>query len=261
MRAQQLHYSHQHLNSLRLKRAVDIFGSVVGLVLLLPLLMIVAIMIKLDSRGPVFFRQERVGQGGRSFQIFKFRTMCVGAEQLGAALTVRADKRVTRVGRFLRASKIDELPQLINVLAGWMSLVGPRPEVPQYIKLYTPEQRSLMLSMQPGMTDYASIILRDESSLFDHNSDPVEIYRQQILPVKVGCYQRYIREMGALNDLRIILATILLVVVRWAPDWLGIEHDLSLPAHGTIDATALAPLSVVNRTLEPEGYSAHQVQG
>jgi len=145
MATQRLSYSHHYLYSLPLKRAIDIVGSVVGLVVLLPLLVTVAIMIKFDSPGPVFFRQVRVGRGGRSFRILKFRTMCVGAEQLGTALTVRADKRVTRVGKFLRRTKIDELPQLVNVLTGSMSLVGPRPEVPQYIKFYTPEQREDLL--------------------------------------------------------------------------------------------------------------------
>jgi lipopolysaccharide/colanic/teichoic acid biosynthesis glycosyltransferase len=261
MRAQQLSYSHKHSNSLWLKRAVDIVGSVLGLILLLPLLVIVAIMIKLDSPGPAFFRQKRVGQGGRSFRILKFRTMCVGAEQLGPKLTVHADKRVTRVGRFLRGTKIDELPQLINVLAGSMSLVGPRPETPQYFMFYTPEQRSLILSMRPGMTDYASILLRDESSLFPPDRDPVEIYRHEILPVKIRCYQRYLREMGALSDLRIILATILLLVVRWSPGWLGVEHDLGLAPLRSMEPNALAPIPVVDRNLEPQRSAAQRVGG
>jgi len=222
---QELSYSDHYPNSLWLKRTIDVVGSIVGLILLLPLFVIVTIIIKLDSSGPIFFRQERVGQGGRPFRIFKFRTMCVGAERLGTALTVRDDKRLTRAGRFLRRGKIDELPQLLNVLAGSMSLVGPRPEVPQYIEFYTPEQRSLIQSMRPGMTDYASILLRDESSLFDPESDPVETYRRKLLPVKLSCYRRYVREMGTLTDLRIILATVLLLVV----DWLGIEHDLNIP--------------------------------
>jgi lipopolysaccharide/colanic/teichoic acid biosynthesis glycosyltransferase len=254
MATQRLSYSHHYLYSLPLKRAIDIVGSVVGLVVLLPLLVTVAIMIKFDSPGPVFFRQVRVGRGGRSFRILKFRTMCVGAEQLGTALTVRADKRVTRVGKFLRRTKIDELPQLVNVLTGSMSLVGPRPEVPQYIKFYTPEQRSLICSMRPGMTDYASILLRDESSLFDPDSDPVEIYRQTILPVKFRCYQRYVREMGVLNDLRIILGTILLLVVRWSPGWLRIEHDPKiLSPNRRMEAKAFAQLSLASRNLEPHG--------
>jgi lipopolysaccharide/colanic/teichoic acid biosynthesis glycosyltransferase len=214
--------------TLALKRAFDIVGAVLGLVVLLPLGVVIAIAIKVDSPGPVFFLQERVGRGGRPFRIFKFRSMGVGAGKAGLALTVRADKRVTRVGRFLRASKLDELPQLINVLGGSMSLVGPRPEVPEFIKLYAPEQRSLILTMRPGMTDYAAILFRDESSLLDESRDPVEAYRQQILPVKFAFYQRYSYDIGLLNDLRIILATILLLVVGRLPKSLGIEHNLKM---------------------------------
>ena len=184
-----------------LKRAFDVVGSALGLVLLLPLLVVVAIVIKLDSRGPVFFRQERVGQGDRSFRIFKFRTMRVAAPQAGTALTVRADKRITRVGAVLRRSKIDELPQLMNVFAGDMSLVGPRPEVPEFMNFYTPEQRSVLVSMRPGMTDYAAILFRDESSLLDEESNPVEVYRHEIMPIKFVHYERYSREIGVLNDL------------------------------------------------------------
>lgn len=220
--------SYGNVNS-RMKRAIDWIGSAFGLLFLLPLFVIVAIIIKLDSPGPVFFRQERTGRGGRPFQIFKFRTMCVGAEHMGPKLTVCADKRVTKIGRFLRASKIDELPQLINVLAGSMSLVGPRPETPQYMALYAPEARSLILSMRPGITDYASILLRDESSLFVQGKDPVEIYRQQVLPLKLSCYRRYVVEIGVLTDLRIILATVLLLAVRWSPGWLNVEHEMHLP--------------------------------
>jgi lipopolysaccharide/colanic/teichoic acid biosynthesis glycosyltransferase len=218
--------------TLTLKRATDIVAAALGLVVLLPLFAVVAIAIKLDTPGPVFFRQERVGRGGRPFRMFKFRSMGVGAAKAGLALTVRADKRVTRVGSFLRASKLDELPQLINVLGGSMSLVGPRPEVPEFMNFYAPEQRAVILSMQPGMTDYATILFRDESSLLDQNNDPLEVYRQQILPIKFAYYQRYSQEIGVLNDLRIILATILLVAVGRVPKALGIEHDLKmLPSH------------------------------
>ena len=212
--------------TIALKRAFDVAGSALGLVLLLPLLIAVAVMIKLDSRGPVFFRQERVGQGDRPFRIFKFRTMGVAATQAGTALTVHADKRITRVGAVLRRSKIDELPQLMNVLAGDMSLVGPRPEVPEFMNFYAPEQRSILVSMRPGMTDYAAILFRDESSLLDQDSDPVEVYRHEIMPIKFVHYERYSREIGVLNDFRIILATILLLVVGRVPRRFGIEHEL-----------------------------------
>jgi lipopolysaccharide/colanic/teichoic acid biosynthesis glycosyltransferase len=125
-----------------MKRISDVVGSTLGLLLLLPVLAVVAIIIKLDSAGPVFFRQERVGRGGRSFRIFKFRSMVVGASRAGTALTVHGDTRITRVGKFLREHKLDELPQFINVLAGDMSIVGPRPEVPEFMKFYTPDQRA-----------------------------------------------------------------------------------------------------------------------
>lgn len=210
------------------KRALDAVGAVVGLVLLLPAFLLLAFAIKFDSPGPVFFRQERVGQDGRPFRIFKFRSMVANAAQVGSALTVCADKRITRVGAFLRRTKLDELPQLLNVLGGDMSLVGPRPEVPEFMELYTPQQRALIISMRPGMTDYAAILFRDESSLLDQRCDPVEIYRHQIMPMKFAHYERYSCEIGVLNDLRIILATILLLVLGQVPQWLGIESELRM---------------------------------
>src|SRR5262245_45236657 len=134
--------------TMALKRVLDIVGSAFGLLLLAPVLVTVAMIVKLDSAGPVFFRQERIGQRGRPFRIFKFRSMV--ADPGGPALTVRADKRITRAGMFLRRTKLDELPQLINVLAGDMTIVGPRPEVPEFLKFYAPHQRAIILSMRPG---------------------------------------------------------------------------------------------------------------
>jgi lipopolysaccharide/colanic/teichoic acid biosynthesis glycosyltransferase len=212
--------------TMAVKRMLDIVGSALGLLLLAPVLPLIAIVIKLDSPGPIFFRQERVGRGGRSFRIFKFRSMVVGAARTGRALTVRGDPRITRMGMLLRRSKLDELPQLINVLAGDMSIVGPRPEVPEFMKFYTPDQRALMLSMRPGITDYAAILFRDESSLLDGDSDPIEVYRDRIMPIKFAFYERYSRQIGVVNDLRIILATILLLIVGRLPLWLGIECKL-----------------------------------
>jgi lipopolysaccharide/colanic/teichoic acid biosynthesis glycosyltransferase len=212
--------------TMAVKRILDVVGSALGLLLLLPLLAVIAVIIKFDSPGPIFFRQERVGRRGRLFRVFKFRSMLVGATHAGTALTVRADTRITRVGTFLRRSKLDELPQLVNVLAGDMSIVGPRPEVPEFMKFYTPDQRAVILSMRPGITDYATILFRDESSLLDQDRDPVEVYRREIMPVKFTYYERYRREIGILNDLRIIFATILLLVVGLVPQWLGIEHQL-----------------------------------
>jgi lipopolysaccharide/colanic/teichoic acid biosynthesis glycosyltransferase len=212
------------------KRTLDIVGSALGLLLLLPVLAVVAVIIKLDSPGLIFFRQERVGRGGRSFRIYKFRSMVVGAERAGTALTVRADTRITRVGMFLRRSKLDELPQLINVLLGDMSIVGPRPEVPEFMEFYTPDQRAIILAMRPGITDYAAILFRDESSLIDGERDPIDVYRREIMPAKFACYERYSREIGVLNDLRVIAATILLLVVGRVPYWLGVEHRLQMPS-------------------------------
>jgi lipopolysaccharide/colanic/teichoic acid biosynthesis glycosyltransferase len=220
-----------------LKRALDIFGSALGLLILLPVLIIVGIIIKLDSPGPVFFRQERLGQRGRRFRILKFRSMVVGAAHAGTALTVCADRRITRAGMFLRRTKLDELPQLINVLAGDMSIVGPRPEVAEFVKFYTPNQRAIILSMRPGMTDYAAILFRDESSLLGQGRDPVEVYRREIMPAKFACYERYSREIGLVNDLSIIFATILLLVTGRIPQWLGIEYRLrALPSLGGAEA-------------------------
>jgi lipopolysaccharide/colanic/teichoic acid biosynthesis glycosyltransferase len=209
-----------------LKRGLDVVGSALGLLLLLPVLAFIALIVKLGSPGPVFFRQERVGLGGHPFRIYKFRSMVPEAARSGTALTVRADPRITRVGAFLRRSKLDELPQLINVLAGDMSIVGPRPEVPEFMKFYTPDQRAIILSMRPGMTDYAAILFRDESSLLDQDCDPIAVYRRDIMPVKFAYYERYSREIGVLNDLRIVLETMLLLLAGRVPHRLGIEYQL-----------------------------------
>jgi lipopolysaccharide/colanic/teichoic acid biosynthesis glycosyltransferase len=214
--------------TMAMKRLLDVAGSALGLLLLLPVLAVVAVIIKLDSPGPVFFRQERVGWGGRTFRIFKFRSMVVGAARAGTALTVCDDTRITRVGMVLRRSKLDEFPQFINVLAGDMSIVGPRPEVPEFMKFYTPDQRAIILSMRPGITDYAAMLFRDESSLLDPECDPIDVYRRQIMPAKFACYDRYRREIGVLNDLRIILATIWLLVAGPVPRWLVDDHQLQI---------------------------------
>jgi lipopolysaccharide/colanic/teichoic acid biosynthesis glycosyltransferase len=218
-----------------LKRLLDFIVSAFGLIVLMPVLIAVGIIIKLYSPGPVFFRQERVGRGGRTFRILKFRSMVVGGARSGTALTVYADSRITRVGMFLRRSKLDELPQLLNVLVGDMSIVGPRPEVAEFMKFYSPDQRAIILSMRPGLTDYAAILFRDESSLLDQNRDPVEVYRREIMPVKFACYERYSREIGVMNDLGIVFATILLLTAGRIPHWLGIEDRLpALPSFGRL---------------------------
>lgn len=189
------------------KRAFDLAASLCGLLLLAPLLGSIALWIRLDSGGPVFYRQLRIGRYGVPFSIFKFRTMKVQADA-GAQLTVGQDARITRAGRFLRHYKLDELPQLINVLQGSMSLVGPRPEVPRYVACYPPDVRRIVLSVAPGITDWASIHYKDENAILGHAADPEQAYIDTILPVKLAYYVRYVQERSFWTDLRIIFNTL-----------------------------------------------------
>lgn len=191
-----------------LKRLVDILLSALGLLLLALPLLAIALWVKLDSRGPVLFRQQRVGRFGRPFMIHKFRTMAVDAPARGPQITVGADPRITRVGQVLRRTKLDELPQLWDVLRGAMSLVGPRPEVPKYVALYPEEMRQLLLSVRPGITDLASLQYRDESAVLAAAADPERAYVEQVLPAKLALSSRYVREATLLGDLRLILATL-----------------------------------------------------
>lgn len=188
------------------KRAFDLAASLCGLLLLAPLLGSIALWIRLDSPGPVFYRQYRIGRFGVPFSIFKFRTMT--AQAAGAQLTVGRDARVTRAGRFLRHYKLDELPQLINVLQGSMSLVGPRPEVPRYVACYPPDVRRIVLSVAPGITDWASIHYKDENAILGQAADPEQAYIDTILPVKLAYYVRYVQERSFWTDLRIIASTL-----------------------------------------------------
>jgi lipopolysaccharide/colanic/teichoic acid biosynthesis glycosyltransferase len=190
------------------KRLVDIVASAVGLLLLVPVFAVIAIAIRLDDGGTVFYRQTRVGRGGRSFEINKFRSMTPSNRSGRSNLTVAGDQRITRLGAFLRRSKLDELPQLFNVLRGEMSLVGPRPETPDLIAHYTPAQRTAILSVRPGMTDWASLILKDESVLLAAAADPVRFYRERLMPLKYELCVHYVEEIGPMTDIRIILATI-----------------------------------------------------
>jgi len=190
------------------KRLFDLFLSVVGLILLLPLFIIVALWIKCDSSGPVFFRQARVGRFGRLFSIYKFRTMCADAESKGRQITVGDDPRITRSGRFLRRYKLDELPQLMNVVKGEMSLVGPRPEVPRYVELYPKHLREKVLSVPPGITDFASIEYKDENAILGNAEDPESAYIEQVMPVKLKYYERYVAERSLWVDFKLILATL-----------------------------------------------------
>ena len=195
-----------------IKRLFDIVGSGFGLLLLLPALIAVAAWIKLDSPGPVFFRQARVERFGRSFLIHKFRTM--REDNAGLQITVGADARITAAGGFLRASKLDELPQLWDVLRGAMSLVGPRPEVPRYVALYPAELREIVLSVRPGITDLASLEYRDESAVLARAADPERAYVDEVLPAKLALSARYVREASVIGDLRLIVATVRTILKR-----------------------------------------------
>lgn len=189
------------------KRALDLVSSAVGLIALSPLFVAVACCIKLTTHGPVFYRQVRLGKDGRKFRILKFRSMVVGASEDGLGITVSGDHRVTAVGRFLRHYKIDELPQLWNVLLGEMSLVGPRPELPIYVANYTAEQR-LVLSARPGITDPASLAYRREEEILASHGDPEQFYRTEILPDKLTRNLRYLRRVSLCGDLRIVSETV-----------------------------------------------------
>ncbi|PIM55147.1 sugar transferase [Roseateles chitinivorans] len=190
------------------KRLFDIVCAGIGLLLLSPLLLAVAVWVKLDSPGPVMFRQERVGRFGAPFRIHKFRTMRVDAPRLGPQITIGDDARITRSGRWLRASKVDELPQLWDVLRGAMSLVGPRPEVPRYVALYPAELRELVLSVRPGITDPASLSFRNESELLARAEDPEREYVEVVMPMKLRLAADYVRNASLGGDIRLILATL-----------------------------------------------------
>ncbi len=192
------------------KRTVDVVASAVGLLVLSPVLLVAAVAIKLNSPGPILFRQIRVGRRMRRFEILKFRTMHASQNAGGAQLTVGLDSRITNVGRILRKTKIDELPQLVNVLRGDMSLVGPRPEVPRYVALY-PQEFSEILSVRPGITDAASIRYRDEAAILAQAEDAESEYCNRILPDKISLAQKYVRCASLRDDLLLIIKTIWLV--------------------------------------------------
>ena len=189
-----------------LKRIFDITLSLFGLIILLPFMLIVAILIKIDSKGPVFFKQSRVTKNGKEFKIFKYRTMRVGSDKY-SQITVGKDGRITKIGSFLRKYKLDEIPQLINVLIGNMSLVGPRPEVPKYVALYTDEQKKI-LKVKAGITDYASIEFSNENDLLASEEDPEKAYIEKIMPKKIELNKKYLSEISILTDIKIILLTI-----------------------------------------------------
>lgn len=190
------------------KRLFDLICATISLILLAPLFLVIALWIKVDGPGPVFFRQERVGRFGQPFRIFKLRTMVADAEAKGPLVSLAQDARVTRGGAYLRKYKLDELPQLINVLRGEMSFVGPRPEVPKYVAHYPPEVRDIVLSVRPGLTDYAAIEFRNEADFLKEQSDPELFYLREILPEKLKLYQKYVENRSFLTDIKLILRTI-----------------------------------------------------
>jgi lipopolysaccharide/colanic/teichoic acid biosynthesis glycosyltransferase len=188
------------------KRIFDILFSIVMLLLLSPLLLLIALVVLLDSRGGIFFGQIRVGKQGKHFRLWKFRTMKVNAESSGQLTVGSRDNRITRSGYYLRKLKVDELPQLWNVLVGEMSIVGPRPEVPRYVALYDKEQQNV-LSIRPGITDYASLLYFTESDLLASSADPEKTYIDEIMPAKLALNLEYLRTMSFWGDVKIILLT------------------------------------------------------
>ena len=190
-----------------LKRSFDVVSSLIGIILLFPVLLILWICIQLESSGGGFYRQVRVGKDGVDFRLWKFRTMQTGSDKKGLLTIGGRDSRVTRIGYYLRKYKLDELPQLINVLVGDMSIVGPRPEVRKYVNLYTSDQLKV-LSVKPGITDYASIEYSNENELLAQSENPENTYIEEVLPAKLELNQKYLNEQGFLTDLKIIFQTI-----------------------------------------------------
>lgn len=192
--------------TLFVKRCFDICASFFGLLFLAIPFAVIAVIIKLTSDGPVFFRQERVGKDGKVFRIFKFRTMVVDAEKKGLQITVGKDSRVTGIGKVLRKTKMDELPQLINVFIGQMSFVGPRPEVPRYVALYSDYERNI-LRVKPGITELASIVYRDENEVLAKSENPESAYIHEIMPKKIQLNMEYIQKMSLFYDIKLIFMT------------------------------------------------------
>ncbi|MEY2702490.1 MAG: putative colanic biosynthesis UDP-glucose lipid carrier transferase [Bacteroidota bacterium] len=193
-------------------RLLDFIFSIVGVILLLPLFIVIAFIIKVNSSGPVLYKQSRVGLGGAEINVFKFRSMRLNSDKLGLITVGGHDPRVTSVGYFLRKYKLDELPQLINVLAGDMSLVGPRPEVKKYVDLYTQEQRKV-LSIRPGITDWASIYYRDENVVLGRSSDPEKDYIEKVMVDKLKYNLIYIHNYGVVEYFKIIFTTIWHIII------------------------------------------------
>ncbi|MBM2832909.1 MAG: pglB [Candidatus Brocadiaceae bacterium] len=196
-----------------LKRLFDIVCSLLGLIVFFPILLILALIIKREDGGPVFYRGVRVGRNGKLFKIFKFRTMVVNAEKIGGSSTADDDPRITKIGKFMRKHKLDELSQLINVLKGEMSFVGPRPEVQHYVNMYTDEEK-IILSVKPGITDWASLWNSDEGAILAGSPDPEKTYLEMIRPEKIRLQLQYVKKHSLRVDVKIILQTILKIMKK-----------------------------------------------
>ena len=194
-----------------IKRLFDFIFSLSGLVIVSPLIAVIAVVVKVESPGPVLYKGARAGKAGKPFRILKFRTMVVDAEEIGGPSTADDDPRITKVGKFIRKYKLDELPQLINVLKGEMSFVGPRPEVPIEVETYNDEERRI-LNVKPGITDYASMTFHNEGEILKGSSDPHQAYREKIRPGKIRLALKYVDEQSFWVDLKIIIQTIIALV-------------------------------------------------
>jgi len=196
-----------------LKRLFDIIFSFIGLVILFPLFLFIGILIKLDSKGPVFYRGVRIGRFGKPFKIYKFRTLVANADKIGGPSTAGDDSRITKIGKILRKYKLDELPQLIDILRGKMSFVGPRPEVPLYVHMFSEEEKEI-LNLRPGITDWASLWNSDEGAILAGSPDPEKTYQEKIRPKKIELQLKYVRNHSFLLDLKILLLTMRTVLIR-----------------------------------------------
>ncbi len=197
-----------------MKRVFDVFCSSIGIIVLIPIYVSIGVLLTLDSKGPIFYRQIRVGLNNVDFKLFKFRTMHVDADKKGLLITVGGrDPRITKMGYYLRKYKLDELPQLFNVFLGDMSLVGPRPEVRHYVKMYSDEQK-LVLSVKPGITDFASIAFRNENELLSKTDDPEKTYINEIMPAKLNLNLKYIKTQGFFTDIALIFKTFWAIIAK-----------------------------------------------
>lgn len=195
-----------------IKRGFDVIASTIGVLLLAPVMTIIGILVKRDSSGPALYRQQRVGRDGKLFTLLKFRSMTNDAPYSSPLLTTTTDIRITRLGARLRSHKLDELPQLLNVVRGDMSIVGPRPEVPQYVALWSEDDRRVILSVRPGITDPATLELRHEEELLASQPDPERYYREVLLPHKTRIYRQYVTDQSLRGDVALILRTLAAVV-------------------------------------------------